>query len=114
MMPAQPKTIPMKQISKSTAEKLAMRNKSDVARETRYAIVDWLTANAHTIADVETGRANKTLYGEWPKGWKAQMMQDAKETAKMRLVERFLADHCKVLDGVIWLGDWQMINEIAA
>jgi hypothetical protein len=102
----------MKQISQATAEKLAARNKSDVTTETRYAIEDWLTTNARYIADIETGRANKTLYGDWPKGWKTQMLSDAKTTAKSRLVERFIRDHCKVLDGVIWLGDWQLITEL--
>ena len=107
-----PHQTPMKQISQATAERLATRKKSDVTTETRYAIEDWLTANARYVADIETGRANKTLYGDWPKGWKAQMLSDAKTTAKARLVERFIWDHCKVLDGVIWLGDWQLIIEL--
>ena len=74
--------------------------------------MEWVEANARYIADIETKRADKTLYGEWPKGWRSEMLRASKEKAKSDIVSRFLRDECKQLDGAIWLGNWQMIKEL--
>ena len=80
--------------------------------EIQYCQQDWIIANARFIADIETKRSDKTLFGEWPKGWKAQMLKDSAEAAKDALLSRFLRDECTQLDGAIWLGNWQLIQEL--
>lgn len=102
----------MKQISIETAEKLAIQDKTKLKHEIKYEQQDWIVKNARFIADIETKRADKTLFGEWLKGWKAQMVKDSTENAKAALLFRFLRDECKQLDGAIWLGNWQMIQEL--
>ena len=102
----------MKQISPKTAEKLALQDETKLKYEMQYEQHDWIVKNAKYIADIETKRCDKTLFGEWPKGWKAQMLKDSAETAKAALLSRFLRDECNQLDGVIWLGNWQMIKEL--
>lgn len=102
----------MKQISMKTAEKLSSRDENSLKYETQYHQQEWIITNARYIADIETKRADKTLFGEWPKGWKAQMLKDSAETAKKALLFRFLRDECKELDGAIWLGSWEIIREM--
>jgi hypothetical protein len=102
----------MKQISQSTAEKLAFADARRLKEEIRYCQADWIRENAHLIADIESKRASKDLYGEWPKGWKAEMKRQAVAMAKKSILDRFLRDECKQLDGAIWLGNFQMIHAI--
>jgi hypothetical protein len=40
------------------------------------------------------------------------MVKDSAEAAKAALLSRFLRDECKQLDGAIWLGNWQMIQDL--
>jgi len=100
----------MKQISKDQALALAIKN--HLKDEIRYCQADWIRENARHIADIETKRADRTFYGQWPKGWKNQMVKDSTEAAKEALLARFLRDECKVLDGAIWLGNWEMIQSM--
>lgn len=102
----------MKQISPKTAEKLALRDDLKLKQETQYCQTEWVEANARYIADIETKRVDKTLFGEWPKGWRAEMLRASIEKAKSDIVSRFLRDECKQLDGAIWLGNWQMLKEL--
>lgn len=102
----------MKQISLSQAEKLATADSRALRDEVRYCQADWIRANANLIADIESKRASKDLYGEWPKGWRAEMKKQAVAMAKKSLLERFLRNECKQLDGAIWLGNFQMICAI--
>jgi len=102
----------MKQITSKQAEKLALMDDNKLKYEIKYEQQDWIIKNARFIADIETKRSDKTLFGEWPKGWKAQMVKDSAEAAKATLLSRFLRDECKQLDGAIWLGNWQMIQDL--
>jgi hypothetical protein len=87
-------------------------SRGKVESETRYCQADWIRDNARYIADIETRRTERTLYGEWSKGWKAEMLRASKENAKSLLIERFLRDECKQLDGAIWLGNIQIIEQM--
>jgi hypothetical protein len=102
----------MKQITSKQAENLALKDEIKLKYEIKYSQHDWIIENASYIADIETKRSDKTLFGEWPKGWKAQMVKDSAEAAKAALLSRFLRDECKLLDGAIWLGNWQMIQDL--
>lgn len=102
----------MKQITTAQAKKLAY-DTARLADETKYCQSDWIKANAHIIADIETKRANKTWYGEWPKGWKAEMLRAATVQAKQNLLSNFMRDHCMIMDGAIWLNDWHLIEKMA-
>jgi hypothetical protein len=102
----------MKQITSKQAENLALKDDNKLKCEIKYCQQDWIIKNARFIADIETKRSDKTLFGEWPKGWKAQMVKDSVEIAKAALLSRFLRDECKQLDGAIWLGNWQMIQDL--
>jgi len=102
----------MKQITLSQAKSIAFADQYRMSLETRYCQEDWIKANARYIADIELKRCDKTAYGQFPKGWKAEMKRASLEKAKSDILSRFLRDQCKQLDGAIWLGNWQMINEI--
>lgn len=102
----------MKQISMKQAQELATREAYKLKTEIEYCQADWISENSRTIADIELKRTNKTYYGEWPKGWKHEMKRAAIEKAKQDLLSRFLRDECKQLDGAIWLGNWQLIQEL--
>lgn len=102
----------MKQITLKQAEHLAFENTVRLNDEIKYCQADWIRDNARFIADIECKRCDKTLFGEWPKGWKAEMLRASKETARKALLDRFLRDECKQLDGAIWLGNWQMIEQM--
>ena len=101
----------MKQITIKEVESISC-TQSALETETRYAQAEWIQANARYIADIETKRTDKTLFGAWPKGWKHEMLRASKDNAKKALIERFLARECKQLDGAIWLGNWQIINQL--
>ena len=103
----------MKQITLKQAQSLSKTSSVvSIKDETRYCQADWIRENAHHIADVEMRRTDKTFYGEWPKGWKAEMKRAAAAKAESLLLHRFLRDKCKELDGAIWLGDWAMIQQM--
>ena len=102
----------MKQITLKQAEKLACSNKYALKFEIECCQKEWIEKNAKYISDIETKRADKTLFGEWPKGWKNQMVKDSAEISKAALLSKFLRDECKQLDGAIWLGNWKMIQEL--
>ena len=107
-----PNQTTMKQITLKQAESLACSDPLRLSYEIKYCQQEWIETNARYIADIETKRADKTLYGEWPKGWRAEMLRASKEKAKSDIVARFLRDECKQLDGAIWLGNWQMIERM--
>lgn len=100
----------MKQITLEQAEKLALRN--NLKSEIEYCQIDWIRNNARHIAMIESKQSDKTLYGEWPKGWKHEMKTQSEKQARQDLLARFLRDECKLIDGAIWLGNWQMIQEL--
>jgi len=102
----------MKQISTKTAQTLADRE-LHIKSEIRFCQSDWIKFNADRIADIECGRADKTYYGEYPKGWKVAMKADATTAAQGRTLRQFLETRCTVIDGAIWLNDWQLINQLA-
>jgi hypothetical protein len=103
----------MKQISQKQMEAMALADKRGYEQALEWCIVDWLRKNAEYVAAIETGRSNKTLYGEWPKGWKAEMMREAKVAARAAVVSKFKLAHILELDGALWLRDWQMIDTLA-
>jgi hypothetical protein len=103
----------MQQITLEQANMLATKDARALAQEIRWCQGDWIRENASRIADIETKRSDKTLYGEWKKGWKKEMLRASTEKAKSDLLARFLRDKCKQLDGAIWLDDWQTIQELA-
>ena len=102
----------MKQISMELATKLATENQHRVKDEIRYQREDWIKSNARYIAAIESREWDKTLGGEWPKGWRAEMKEQAKIMAHKSLLDRFLCNHCKLLDGAIWLADWEIIQRL--
>lgn len=102
----------MKQITLKQAESLAFADKGELEREVRYCQGDWLRDNARYVAGIESRYYDKTLAGEWPKGWKAEMNRAANEKARADILARFLRDHCKQLDGAIWLGSWHLIEQM--
>jgi len=101
----------MKQITIKQAEDLACQN-GDLRLEIECCQTDWIKDNARVIADIEYRRVDKTYFGNWPKGWKHQMKAESAERALHDLTERFLRRECKELDGAIWLGNWQMIQNL--
>lgn len=101
----------MKQISMKQVEQLAMSG-DRLEIETRCCQTEWIQENARIIAEIETKRRDKTGFGEFPKGWKAEMLRASKDRAKRLIVDRFIRDNCKVIDGAIWLGSWQHIQEL--
>lgn len=101
----------MKQITKKQAEDLACQNGA-LRLEIEYCQADWIKDNARVIADIECKRTDKTYFGSWPKGWKAAMKAESAERALHDLTERFLKRECKELNGAIWLGNWQMIQNL--
>lgn len=106
-----PRLPAMKQITRKQAEKLALSS-DRFEFEFQCCQAEWIQQNARAIADIETKRRDKTNFGEFPKGWKAEMLRASKERAIREIVERFIREHCKVLDGAIWLGSWQHIQEL--
>lgn len=102
----------MKQITAAQAKSLALSNKQRLSDEIKYCQSDWIRDNSRFVADIETKRSDKTLYGEWPKGWKSEMLRASKEIAEKNLIDRFLRDECKLLDGAIWLGNWDLIQQM--
>ncbi len=104
----------MKQISIAQAKKLAFSETSKMNAEIKYCQADWIRENAHYIADIECGRVDKTFYGTWLKGWKAAMKAEARKRAEEIILNAFIRDECKCLDGVIWLGNLAMIEQMAA
>jgi hypothetical protein len=102
----------MKQITLKQAEALALADEYRLRYETQYCQEDWIKANARYIADIEMKRCDKTAYGQFPKGWKAEMKRAATEKSRADILARFLRDECKQLNGAIWLGNWQMIQEM--
>jgi hypothetical protein len=101
----------MKQITIKQAEALAFAGGS-LEYETKLCQGDWIRCNADRIADIEMKRCDKTLWGTFPNGWKKQMAKGAKMMARKNLLERFLRDECKLLDGAIWLGNITMIEQM--
>jgi hypothetical protein len=101
----------MKQITRKQAEDLACADGA-LKREIEYCQADWIKENARVIADIECKRTDKTFFGNWPKGWKSTMKAESAKRAKDDLVKRFLSRECKELDGAIWLGNWQMIQNL--
>ena len=102
----------MKQITTKQLESLALADKAEVARWTEYSVSDWIVENARFIGMIETGKADKTLFGEWPKGWKVEMKRAAKEKARLDLIAKFKRQHILEMDGALWLNNWELINQL--
>ena len=102
----------MKQISRKAAEALALKNaaRGALAREEEFFASQWLKENARHVAAIETGRVDKTFFGEFPKGWRAAMKADAKTKAREYIVESFIREKCASIDDALWLNDWQLIE----
>lgn len=103
----------MKQITTKQLETLALADPREVERWTEYSAADWIKENAHHIAAIESGRTSKTLFGEWPKGWRAEMKRAAKEKAKADLIARFKRQNIMEMDGALWLNNYQLIQQLA-
>ena len=102
----------MKQITMEQAIKLATANEKRVAQELRWAREDWVKENARYIAAIECREWDRTLGGEWPKGWRYEMKKEARAKASRQLLDKFLREECKLLDGAIWLGNWEIIQQL--
>lgn len=102
----------MKQISQKQLETLALADKAEVARWEEYVAMDWVAANSKYIVWIETKKADKTLFGEWPKGWKAEMKRAAKERARFDLIAKFKRQNILEMDGVLWLNNIELINQL--
>ena len=102
----------MKQITTKQAQDLACTDPYVVAIEIQYCQADWIRDNSRHIADIECKRTDKTFYGTWPKGWKFAMKSESEKRAKSDLLDRFLNRECFQLDGAIWLGNFQLINQL--
>lgn len=103
----------MKQITTKQLETLALADKAEVARWEEYSIRDWIVENAQFIGWIETKKADKTLFGEWPKGWKAEMKRAAKEKARLDLIAKFKRQNILEMDGALWLNNLDLINQIS-
>lgn len=104
----------MKQISEKTLRSLALADKSDVARWTEWETADWIKENSEWIAKIEISKTvDKTLFGEWPKGWKAEAKRAGRERAEKALIEKFTRDNVKVLDGAFWLNNYHLIDQLS-
>lgn len=102
----------MKQITTKQAESLACADAHTLKQEIQYCQADWIRDNARYIADIETKRTDKTFYGTWPKGWRAAMKADSIVRARLGLTTCFINSECFQLDGAIWLGNFQLINQL--
>lgn len=103
----------MKQITQKQLEALALADPREVETWTEYSASDWIKENAHRIAAIELGKADKTYFGEWPKGWKSHMKHDAKEKAKADLIARFKRRHIMEMDGALWLCNLELIDQLS-
>lgn len=101
----------MKQITHQQAEELAW-HPLDLKFEIECCQAEWIASNARYIAEIETKRADKTYWGQYPKGWKPAMFRESEERAKSNLLTRFIARKCREIDGALWLNDWQLICEM--
>ena len=104
----------MKQITHKQMEALALADPREVKRWTEYAAADWINENARHLAAIAFGSVTKTFFGQWPKGWQAEMKRAAKEKAKADLIAKFKRQSIMELDGALWLNDHQLIQKIAA
>ena len=104
----------MKQINLKQATEMALAPAGRLADEIKYCQGDWIQAHARQIADIECKRSDKTYFGHWPKGWKAEMKADAKVNAEENLLKRFLRDECIQIDGAYWLTSITMIESMVA
>jgi len=102
----------MKQITLKQAASLALACEYRLRLEIKFCQEDWVRENAKQIADIEMKRADKTFFGEWPKGWRHEMKRAADENARADILARFLDNNCKQLDGAIWLNNWELIQEM--
>jgi hypothetical protein len=64
------------------------------------------------MAVVALGLRPSTNYGTWPKGWKREMKQWAKEEAEKRVLADFMRDEVFQLDGAYWLKRIDTIERI--
>jgi hypothetical protein len=106
----------MKQISKRELRSLALRDAEWLRVKTEWAAADWLAENAAEVSKIELGANHKTLFGEWPKGWKAEMKRAAKEMAETAIIDAYRRDNIFELDGALWLRDpieQERLKEIA-
>jgi hypothetical protein len=102
----------MKQITKSQAKTLALADQPALRFETSCCQVDWIKKHAREIAEIETKLRDKTNWGDFPKGWRHEMVRESKDRAEKTIVDRFIRENCCVIDGSIWLGNWHKIQEM--
>lgn len=103
----------MKQITTKQLETLALADKAEVARWEEYSANDWLKENSKHVVWIETKKADKTLFGEWSKGWKVEMRRAAKEKARLDLIAKFKRQHVLEMDGALWLNNWELITSLS-
>lgn len=102
----------MKEISSETAMKLATADKAKVKQEIEFKTADWIRENANYIAAIECKNVDKTYCGLYPDGWRKKMKAKVPDQARHDLMHRFIQRHCQIIDGVIWLADLKMIEDL--
>jgi hypothetical protein len=111
-IPPHTHTTTMKQITYEKAEQLALKNPYELSFEIDCCETEWVANNARAIASIESKRRDKTNGGEWLKGWKHEMKRASAVQAKADLVRKFISQKCVVMEGALWLNDWQLICEL--
>jgi len=99
----------MKQITHKEATAYALRNKIRLADEMKFCQEFWIIANAPKIARIESGRCDKTHFGDYPHGWKKAMIVHCGKEAERNIVDEFISDNCDIIDGALWLNKWSVI-----
>lgn len=89
----------MMQISRREAEAMA-RQSPMFEHKMHAALVEWMERNGFEVARIESGNMHPKLFGEWPRGWKHQMVADAKREALQKTTDWWIDRECKVLPGV--------------
>lgn len=102
----------MKQITQKQMEQIALRDESYLSAILDYHVSDWIKENAFRIGAMETGKADKTYFGEYPKGWRSAMKADATQSARAEIIAKFKAENVLELDGALWLRDWTLIQQL--
>ena len=93
----------MEQIGVSEIRELALKNKYNTDWETQLCQSAWIREHSHIIAQVESKRASRTYDGEFPRGWRHQMIKDCKKQAEDAVIAKFIGEYCRLIDGVYWL-----------
>lgn len=103
----------MKQVSKKTIRRLALSDSYGLAVMEQYEAADWMRENALVVAEIELGKGHKTRFGEWPKGWRAEMKRCARRRAEDHMVSAFMRREVFELDGAMWLRRLDTIERLS-